>query len=97
LLATLLQALAALCPGYVAADLAALCREATLHAQAAAVPSSESIAEAVRTVQQDDFLWALARIVPSTQRETVITLDKSVSWDCIGGQATAKMVWPRCG
>jgi len=96
LLATLLQALAGLCPGYVAADLAALCREATLHAQAAAAPD-EATDGAVRTVHHDDFLWALARIVPSTQRETVVALDKSVSWDRIGGQAAAKMVWPRCG
>ena len=78
--------MAGLCVGYVVADLAALCREATLRASGRAMSKGRTFAG------MDDFVWAHAQLTPSTQRETVLALDRSVSWEDIGGQADAKLV-----
>ena len=81
--------MASLCTGFVAADLAALCREAALRARTTGGGGAD-----VFSVRMADLLWAHAQAIPSTQRETVLRLDRTVSWDDIGGCAEAKQVGP---
>ena len=78
-----------MCTGFVAADLAALCREAALRARTTGGGGAD-----VFSVRMADLLWAHAQAIPSTQRETVLRLDRTVSWDDIGGCAEAKQVGP---
>ncbi|XP_024987324.1 cell division control protein 48 homolog B isoform X3 [Cynara cardunculus var. scolymus] len=77
-----LEVLAALCNGYVGADLEALCREA---AMCAVKRSSNANEEAnVCTLIMDDWKNARSIVGPSITRGVTVEIPK-VSWDDIGG------------
>lgn len=87
----ILSDLAAKTHGYVGADLAALCREAAMHAVRRLYPITEwgrrplTPAEmATLNVQQDDFTTALRGIEPSALREFFVEIP-TLRWDEIGG------------
>ncbi|KAL4586753.1 hypothetical protein LXL04_011397 [Taraxacum kok-saghyz] len=78
-----LETIAALCNGYVGADLEALCREATM---CALKRSSNGITEAtnVCNLSMDDWITARTIVGPSITRGVTVEIPK-VSWDDIGG------------
>ncbi|KAI3720172.1 hypothetical protein L6452_21085 [Arctium lappa] len=77
-----LEVLAALCNGYVGADLEALCREA---AMCAVKRSSNANEEAnVCSLLMDDWKSARSIVGPSITRGVTVEIPK-VSWDDIGG------------
>ncbi len=71
-----LDALAGMLPGYVGADIAALCREAALH-----VWQSQDVHVASKLVKitMEDFQHAISVVVPSTQRGSTVDFKKT-SW-----------------
>ena len=88
--------LARITPGFVGADLAALCRESAMAAlrrmfpQAALTSGSIPTEELLGlTVTMEDFLDALRGIEPSAAREVAVELSRT-SWDEVGGLAAAK-------
>ncbi|KAL6536971.1 Cell division control protein 48 B [Orobanche minor] len=77
-----LEVLAALCNGYVGADLEALCREAVI---CAVKRSSNADGEAnVCSLLMEDWKNARSRVGPSITRGFTVEIPK-VSWDDIGG------------
>ncbi|NWS97813.1 SPA5L protein, partial [Mionectes macconnelli] len=81
--------LAEMTPGYVGADLTALCREAAL--QAVSHSSLES-AETKTMITTGDFQEAFKKIQPSSFRSTVGLTDcKPVAWEQIGGLEDVKL------
>ncbi|HEU5441507.1 MAG TPA: CDC48 family AAA ATPase [Ktedonobacterales bacterium] len=91
-----LAELARITPGFVGADLAALCREAAMAALRrtfpraaltnASIPAEELLA---LTVTLDDFQEALKGIEPSAAREVAVELGRT-AWDEVGGLEDAK-------
>ncbi|XP_072440295.1 ATPase family gene 2 protein homolog A isoform X6 [Chiloscyllium punctatum] len=80
--------------GYVGADLAAVCKEAGLHALRRALgecanPSDSEVAESVK-ITFNDFLQAMNDVRPSAMREVTIDVPK-VSWSDIGGMENVKL------
>ncbi len=91
-----LDQLADLTVGFVGADLAALCKEAAMHALRRVLPEidleAEEIPEEVLEnlkVTMEDFLEALKNIEPSAMREVLVEVPK-VTWNDIGGLEHAK-------
>lgn len=79
-----LERVARNCVGYVAADLAALCREAVLQEGRASVGTSD-FASARAPVRMSDFIAAMRRVGPSLHRQYQIQLDSRVTWNDIAG------------
>ncbi|XP_078067376.1 ATPase family gene 2 protein homolog A isoform X3 [Mustelus asterias] len=80
--------------GYVGADLAAVCKEAGLHAlrralEECANPSDSEVAESVK-ITFNDFLQAMNDVRPSAMREVTIDVPK-VSLSDIGGMENVKL------
>src|SRR5262249_12450732 len=83
-------------PGFVGADLAALCRESAMSAlrrtfpratlTPASIPTEELLA---LTVQMGDFRDALRDIEPSAAREVAVELGRT-AWEGVGGLEAAK-------
>ncbi|MEM3229340.1 MAG: AAA family ATPase, partial [Fervidicoccaceae archaeon] len=91
-----LEKLADITHGYTGADLAALAREAAMHALRRYMPqidfSSEKIPEEVlnsMVVKMSDFMEAFKEIVPSGFREIYVEVP-NVRWSDIGGLEEAK-------
>ncbi|NWR88611.1 SPA5L protein, partial [Furnarius figulus] len=82
-----LAQLAELTPGYVGADLTALCREAALQALShSALDSTETM------INMGDFQEAFKKIQPSSFRSAVgLTECKPVTWEQIGGLEDVKL------
>lgn len=93
-----LNKVAVLAKGYSGADLACLCREATMSAfrRSAEIRPKHSV---VTPVEGHDFTAALDRIQASVMRNTVTELPRT-SWNAIGGLDIIKerlnraVVWP---
>jgi transitional endoplasmic reticulum ATPase len=92
-----LERLAAVTHGFVGADLAALAREAAMHALRRALPhvdpeTGDIPADILQSlyVTQADFDMALAEISPSALREVLVE-KPNVRWDDVGGLAKVKM------
>lgn len=77
-----LETIAALCNGYVGADLEALCREATMCALKRS--SNENNENNICSLQMDDWNNARSIVGPSITRGVTVEIPK-VSWDDIGG------------
>ncbi len=84
--------------GFVGADLAALAKEAAMHALRSRMESGEIDIEAEEIpaevlenlkVTMDDFLEALKNIEPSAMREVLVEIP-NVGWEDIGGLENAK-------
>jgi transitional endoplasmic reticulum ATPase len=101
-----LSELARITPGFVGADLAALCREAAMAALRRRFPRATVAHESISTeelltltVTLGDMLEALRGIEPSAAREVAVELSR-VGWDSIGGLGDIKRVlsetieWP---
>jgi transitional endoplasmic reticulum ATPase len=91
-----LERLADLTHGYAGADLAALCKEAAMHALRRILPEldleSESIPVEVLNkinVNREDFFAALREMQPSTLREVLIE-SPNLHWEDVGGLEDAK-------
>ncbi len=84
--------------GYVGADLAALCKEAAMHAMKRVIPQlseikkdeplPKDILEKLKVTQQD-FVYALKIVEPSAMREIMIEIPK-VKWSDVGGLENVK-------
>ena len=92
-----IERLAAVTHGFVGADLAALAREAAMHALRRALPhvdpeTGDIPADVLQSlyVTQADFDMALAEISPSALREVLVE-KPNVRWDDVGGLAKVKM------
>ncbi|KAM9357083.1 ATPase family gene 2 protein homolog A [Symphorus nematophorus] len=80
--------------GYVGADLAAVCKEAGLHALRRALgssnqPSDQQLKGTV-TVTLQDLQWAMTVVKPSAMREVAIDVPK-VRWSDVGGMEEVKL------
>uniref|UniRef100_A0A4W6BP65 non-chaperonin molecular chaperone ATPase n=1 Tax=Lates calcarifer TaxID=8187 RepID=A0A4W6BP65_LATCA len=80
--------------GYVGADLAAVCKEAGLHALRRALggshqPSDQQLMGTV-TVTLQDLQWAMSVVKPSAMREVAIDVPK-VRWSDVGGMEEVKL------
>ncbi len=91
-----LERMAGLTHGYAGADLAALSKEAAMHALRRVIPEidldMDSVpAEILEKIQVDknDFFAALREMQPSTMREVLIE-SPDLKWDQIGGLEEAK-------
>jgi transitional endoplasmic reticulum ATPase len=91
-----LAEIARITPGFVGADLAALCREAAMSAlrrmfpRAALTTGNISTDDLLAlTVTMDDFHTALRDMEPSATREVAVELSRT-SWDDVGGLAEIK-------
>ncbi|KAM4555785.1 ATPase family gene 2 protein homolog A isoform 1-T1 [Odontesthes bonariensis] len=81
--------------GYVGADLAAVCKEAGLHALRRALGGSHQAASDQQlmgtvTVSLQDLRWAMSAVKPSAMREVAIDVPK-VRWSDVGGMAEVKL------
>jgi transitional endoplasmic reticulum ATPase len=101
-----LQELARITPGFVGADLSALCRESAMSAlrrtfpraalTSGSIPTEELLALHVTT---DDFRDALRGVEPSAAREVAVETT-TTAWDDVGGLEAVKKVlieaieWP---
>ena len=88
--------IAQLTPGYVGADLAALCREAAMIALRRVLPHIDYQRGYIPyetlinlNITMADFQAALREVEPSTTREVYVEVSET-SWDDIGGLAYAK-------
>ncbi|NXS11177.1 SPA5L protein, partial [Neodrepanis coruscans] len=82
-----LAELAEMTPGYVGADLTALCREAAMQAVA-----HSSLDSAETVINMGDFQEAFKKIQPSSFRGAVgLTECKPVTWEQIGGLEDVKL------
>ncbi|WAQ99684.1 AFG2H-like protein [Mya arenaria] len=72
--------------GYVGADLAALCKEASLHCMQRACPSTNTYVK----ISLDDMRYAMTVVQPSAMREVQLEVPK-VLWSDIGGQDQVKL------
>jgi transitional endoplasmic reticulum ATPase len=91
-----IERLAAVTHGFVGADLAALAREAAMHALARALPhvdpeTGDIPADVLHDlfVTQNDFDLALAEISPSALREVMVE-KPNVKWEDVGGLGKVK-------
>ena len=91
-----IERLASVTHGFVGADLAALAREAAMHALARALPhvdpeTGDIPADVLHNlfVTQNDFDLALAEISPSALREVMVE-KPNVKWDDVGGLEKVK-------
>src|SRR5262249_8733634 len=91
-----LAEVARITPGFVGADLAALCRESAMSAlrrtfpRAALTPASIPTEELLAlTVRMDDVRDALRGIEPSAAREVAVDVGR-IAWDDVGGLEMAK-------
>ncbi|XP_041652881.1 ATPase family protein 2 homolog isoform X2 [Cheilinus undulatus] len=80
--------------GYVGADLAAVCKEAGLHALRRALggshqPSDQQLMGSV-TVTLQDLQWAMSVVKPSAMREVAIDVPR-VRWSDVGGMEEVKL------
>ncbi|KAK9518445.1 hypothetical protein VZT92_023751 [Zoarces viviparus] len=80
--------------GYVGADLAAVCKEAGLHALKRALgashrPSDQQLTGTV-TVTPQDLRWAMSVVKPSAMREVAVDVPK-VRWSDVGGMEEVKL------
>ncbi|XP_062281328.1 ATPase family gene 2 protein homolog A isoform X1 [Scomber scombrus] len=80
--------------GYVGADLAAVCKEAGLHALRRALgsvhqPLDQQLMGTV-TVTFQDLQWAMSAVKPSAMREVAIDVPK-VRWSDVGGMEEVKL------
>ncbi|XP_070692681.1 ATPase family gene 2 protein homolog A [Pempheris klunzingeri] len=80
--------------GYVGADLAAVCKEAGLHALRRALrgshqPTDRQLMGTV-TVTLTDLQWAMSVVKPSAMREVAIDVPK-VRWSDVGGMEEVKL------
>ena len=94
----MLEELADLTVGFVGADLAALAKEAAMHALRKRIEIGEIDVEAEEIpeevlerlkVTKEDFLEALKNIEPSAMREVLVEVPK-VTWNDVGGLEHAK-------
>jgi len=92
-----LERLADLTHGYAGADLAALCKEAAMHAIRRVLPDLDLELESIPLevlnridVDRGDFFTALREMQPSALREVLIE-SPNLRWDDIGGLEEAKM------
>ncbi|RLI85550.1 MAG: AAA family ATPase [Archaeoglobales archaeon] len=94
----MLEELADLTVGFVGADLAALAKEAAMHALRKRIEVGEIDVEAEEIpeevlerlkVTKEDFLEALKNIEPSAMREVLVEIPK-VTWGDVGGLEDAK-------
>ncbi|KAJ0049721.1 hypothetical protein NL108_000570, partial [Boleophthalmus pectinirostris] len=80
--------------GYVGADLAAVCKEAGLHALRRALGGSTLLSDQQLkgrvTVTLQDLTWAMSVVKPSAMREVAIDVPK-VRWSDIGGMEEVKL------
>jgi transitional endoplasmic reticulum ATPase len=90
-----LDRLADITHGFVGADIAALCKEAAMHALRKIIPKIDieaeiptEILEALE-VKNEDFYEALKSVTPSAMREVFVEVPK-VKWEDIGGLEQAK-------
>jgi transitional endoplasmic reticulum ATPase len=101
-----LEELARITPGFVGADLSALCRESAMSALRRTFPSAALTSGSIPTdallnltVRMDDFLDALRGIEPSAAREVSVETGDT-TWDDIGGlddvkrTLTETVEWP---
>ena len=86
-----LAELARITPGFVGADLAALCRESAMAALRRTFPHAALTAASIPTEQllgltvtMDDFRDALRTVEPSAAREVAVEITRT-SWDRVGG------------
>ncbi|MEM2944004.1 MAG: CDC48 family AAA ATPase [Methanomassiliicoccales archaeon] len=91
-----LEKLADLTHGYVGADLAALCKEAAMHALRRVLPEIDLEMESIPVeilnkinVKKEDFFAALREMQPSSLREVLIE-SPNLHWDDIGDLEDAK-------
>jgi transitional endoplasmic reticulum ATPase len=91
-----LPEIARITPGFVGADLAALCRESAMAALRRTFPRAVLTASSIPTesllgltVTMADFLEALKGIDPSAAREVAVELTRT-SWSDVGGLADVK-------
>lgn len=92
-----LEKLAALTPGFVGADLQALCQEAAMCCIRRILPAldkeknGQKISERLWTllISQEDFRQALREMEPSAVREIDVEVPR-VRWDDVGGLETVK-------
>ncbi|ABL78081.1 CDC48 family AAA ATPase [Thermofilum pendens] len=91
-----LDELAEITHGFTGADLAALCREAAMHALRRFLPKIDIESEKIPTeilkelkVTREDFMQALKDVQPSALREVYIEVPE-VHWDDIGGLEDVK-------
>ncbi len=91
-----LDELAEMTYGFVGADLAALCKEAAMHALRRVIPKLDkkmkeipaSVIEKLK-VTREDFLEAFKNIQPSALREVLVEVPR-VKWEDIGGLEDVK-------
>ncbi|XP_041696710.2 ATPase family protein 2 homolog isoform X3 [Coregonus clupeaformis] len=80
--------------GYVGADLAAVCKEAGLHALRRALVSGSQPSDfqlmGTVTVTLQDLQWAMSEVKPSAMREVAIDIPK-VRWSDVGGMEQVKL------
>ncbi len=101
-----LQELARITPGFVGADLAALCRESAMSALRRTFPRATLTSGSIPTdqllnltVTMEDFYDALRGVEPSAAREVAVETT-TTAWDDIGGLDAVKRVltevieWP---
>ncbi|XP_070543566.1 ATPase family gene 2 protein homolog B-like [Ptychodera flava] len=85
-----MQKVAEMTNGYVGADIAAFCREASFNALSRLAVHVNDFPESL-LVNMSDFKRAINKIVPSTQRGSDALVEfKAVSWDDIGGLEDVK-------
>jgi transitional endoplasmic reticulum ATPase len=91
-----LTELARITPGYVGADLAALCRESAMAALRRTFPRAALTGGSIPTeellgltVREEDFEEALRGIEPSAARAVAVELTRT-AWDDVGGLSEAK-------
>lgn len=92
-----LEVLARKTPGFVGADLAALCREAGYAALRRVLPTEalekgELLLPAGVEVTAADFAVALGSVQPSGMREVMVQAPRDVTWDQIGGLDEVKQL-----
>ncbi|XP_051514414.1 ribosome biogenesis protein SPATA5 isoform X2 [Myxocyprinus asiaticus] len=89
-----LQELADVAHGYVGADLAAVCKEAGLHALRRVLASTPALSDAQVMnrvkVTTSDLRLAMTEVKPSAMREVTIDVPK-VRWSDIGGMEEVKL------
>lgn len=84
-----LDAIADRAVGFVGADLKALCQKAAYTALRRNVPSFDSATPDAMTVNQSDFLQAIAEIKPAVLRSVEVE-SPNVAWEEIGGLDSIK-------
>lgn len=86
-----LNTISSLLPGYIGADIEALCREAATCALKRIQVSNSEEEQRKIEINEEDFLEAIRSIKPSSQKGATIELTP-ISWDSIGGLKEVKKV-----